>query len=130
MPVFVLVPDWLWVLYAVNFLFSTISQFFAPAEVAMIPVVVARRQLLQANSLFHLTFTASQLGGLVLLGPLLVNLIGLDGLFVTVGVALVVARPWSGRSPAPATGSRRASSASGRSGARSCSCCATSGPTA
>jgi MFS family permease len=46
---------------------------------------------MQANSLFHVTFTASQLGGLVLLGPLLVNLIGTDGLFATVGVALVVA---------------------------------------
>jgi len=91
MPVFILVPDWLWILYAVNFLFATISQFFAPAEVAMLPVVVSRRRLLQANSLFQITFTASQLGGLVLFGPLLVNLIGLHGLFATIGVALVVA---------------------------------------
>jgi MFS family permease len=91
MPIYVLMPDWLWVLYVVNFLFATISQFFAPAEVAMLPVVVGRRQLLQANSLFHITFTAAQLGGLVLLGPLLVNLIGVDGLFATVGVALLVA---------------------------------------
>jgi MFS family permease len=90
MPIYVLLPDWLWVLYAVNFLFATISQFFAPAEVAMIPVVVGRRRLMQANSLFHVTFTASQLGGLVLLGPLLVNLIGVDGLFATVGVGLLV----------------------------------------
>jgi MFS family permease len=91
MPFYFLLPDWLWILYAVNFLFSTISQFFAPAEVAMLPVVVERRQLLQANSLFQITFTASQLGGLVLLGPLLVNVIGVDGLFVAVGIALVVA---------------------------------------
>ena len=91
MPIYVLMPDWLWVLYAVNCLFATITQFFAPAEVAMIPVVVGRRRLMQANSLFHLTFTAAQLGGLVLLGPLLVNLIGVDGLFATVGVALLVA---------------------------------------
>lgn len=91
MPMFILMPDWLWVLYGVNFLFATISQFFAPAEVAMLPVVVTRRQLLQANSLFQVTFTASQLGGLVLFGPLLVNLIGMDGLFATIGVALVLA---------------------------------------
>jgi MFS family permease len=91
MPVYVLMPDWLWVLYAVNCLFATITQFFAPAEVAMIPVVVGRRRLMQANSLFQITFTASQLGGLVLLGPLLVNLIGTDGLFATVGAALLVA---------------------------------------
>jgi MFS family permease len=91
MPVYVLVPDWLWILFAVNFLFATISQFFAPAEVAMIPALVERRQLLQANSLFNITFTAAQLGGLVLLGPLLVKAVGEVGLFVAVGVALLVA---------------------------------------
>jgi hypothetical protein len=90
MPVYVLMPEWLWVLYAVNCVFSTVTQFFAPAEVAMIPVVVGRRRLMQANSLFQITFTAAQLGGLVLLGPLLVNLLGTDGLFVTVGVALLL----------------------------------------
>jgi MFS family permease len=91
MPVYILLPDWLWVLYGVNFLFATVSQFFAPAEVAMIPVLVGRHRLMQANSLFNITFTAAQLGGLVLLGPLLVRLVGTDGLFAVVGVALVVA---------------------------------------
>jgi MFS family permease len=90
MPIYVLVPEWLWLLFAVNVLFSTITQFFAPAEVAMLPVIAGRGQLLQANSLFHITFTASQLGGLVLLGPLLVNVVGTTGLFITVGVALLV----------------------------------------
>src|SRR4051794_7423662 len=79
MPIYVLMPDWLWVLFGINFLFATISQFFAPAEMAMIPVLVGRRQLLQATSLFNIPFTAAQLGGLVLLGPLLVNLVGEDG---------------------------------------------------
>src|SRR5689334_13523542 len=77
-------------LYAVNFLFSTVGQFFAPAETAMIPTVVARRRLLQANSLFHLTFTASQLGGLVVLGPLLAKVIGVNGLFVSMAAAIVI----------------------------------------
>ncbi|MCC7371056.1 MAG: MFS transporter [Chloroflexi bacterium] len=90
MPVYILIPDWLWLLFAVNVLFSTFTQFFAPAEVAMLPVVAGRGQLLQANSLFHITFTGSQLGGLVLLGPLLVNVVGVTGLFTVVGVALIV----------------------------------------
>ncbi len=77
-------------LYAVNFVFSTVGQFFAPAETAMIPTVVARRRLLQANSLFHLTFTASQLIGLVVLGPLLAKLIGVDGLFISMAAAIVL----------------------------------------
>ncbi|GAC1314932.1 MAG: MFS transporter [Chloroflexota bacterium] len=77
-------------LFAVNFLFSTIGQFFAPAETAMIPTVVARPRLLQANSLFHLTFTASQLIGLVVLGPLLAKVGGVDTLFVTMAAAIVI----------------------------------------
>lgn len=76
--------------YVTNFLFSAIGQFFAPAEAAMIPALVARHRLLQANSLFHLTFTASQLGGLVLLGPLVVKLAGLDWLFILVALSLAV----------------------------------------
>jgi len=85
------VPDLpLGLLFVINFLFSTVGQFFAPAETAMIPSVVARPKLLQANSLFHLTFTASQLVGLVVLGPLLVKLSGVDGLFIGMASAIVV----------------------------------------
>ncbi|MCA1647891.1 MAG: MFS transporter [Chloroflexi bacterium] len=78
------------VLFVVNFLFSTVGQFFAPAETAMIPTVVARGKLLQANSLFHLTFTASQLGGLVVLGPLLAKVAGVNGLFFSMAAAIVI----------------------------------------
>lgn len=63
-------------LYAVSFVFSIISQFFAPAETAVIPSIVGRGRLMQATSFFHLTFTASQLAGLVFFGPLLVKLLG------------------------------------------------------
>jgi MFS family permease len=77
-------------LFVINFLFSTVGQFFAPAETAMIPTVVARQRLLQANSLFHLTFTASQLVGLVVLGPLLAKVAGVDGLFVSMAAAIVI----------------------------------------
>ncbi|HEX8969061.1 MAG TPA: MFS transporter, partial [Chloroflexota bacterium] len=77
-------------LLVINFLFSTVGQFFAPAESAMIPAVVARPRLMQANSLFHLTFTASQLVGLVVLGPLLAKVSGVDGLFVSMAAAIVL----------------------------------------
>jgi MFS family permease len=77
-------------LFLINFLFSTVGQFFAPAEAAMIPAVVSRSRLLQANSLFHLTFTASQLVGLVVLGPLLAKVAGSDGLFVTMAIAIIL----------------------------------------
>ena len=77
-------------LFLINFVFSTVGQFFAPAETAMIPTVVSRQRLLQANSLFHLTFTASQLIGLVVLGPLLTKVVGVDGLFVSMAAAIVI----------------------------------------
>jgi MFS family permease len=77
-------------LLLINFVFSTVGQFFAPAETAMIPTVVPRPRLLQANSLFHLTFTASQLVGLVVLGPLLAKIGDVDGLFVSMATAIVL----------------------------------------
>jgi MFS family permease len=77
-------------LFLINFAFSTVGQFFAPAETAMIPAVVSRSRLLQANSLFHLTFTGSQLVGLVVLGPLLAKVVGADGLFVSMAAAIVL----------------------------------------
>ena len=84
---YVLFTDSLLLVYLTNFVAATINQFFMPAEMAMLPAVVGRKRLIQANSLFHLTFTASQLGGLVLLGPLLVSLFGLDALFMLVVAA-------------------------------------------
>ena len=97
-------------LFLINFLFSTVGQFFAPAETAMIPTVVARPKLLQANSLFHLTFTASQLGGLVVLGPLLVKVVGVQGLFFSMAAA----------TPARARPSRASGTTSRTSGTSSC----------
>jgi MFS family permease len=77
-------------LYTVSFIFSVISQFFAPAETAMIPSLVKQNKLLQANSFFHLTFTASQLLGLVFFGPLLVKLLGLTTFFVIMSLLFLL----------------------------------------
>jgi hypothetical protein len=85
-PMYLFTADVLPLAYVVNFLFATVSQFFGPAEGASIPALVERRLLMQANSLFHLTFTASQVVGLVLVGPLVVGTLGVDGLFITVTV--------------------------------------------
>jgi len=83
---YVLVGSTLALLFAVSFVFSVICQFFAPAEVAVIPAIVGRVRLMQANSFFHLTFTASQLLGLVFFGPLIVKLLGTTSFFVTMAV--------------------------------------------
>ncbi|HMA34666.1 MAG TPA: MFS transporter [Chloroflexia bacterium] len=70
------------ILYINTLIFSTVSQFFAPAEAAMIPLIVKRDKLIAANSLFNLTLTASQLIGFVFLGPLLLRLVGYRFLYV------------------------------------------------
>ena len=87
---YVLFGSVLGLLFLVSFTFSMASQFFAPAELAMIPAVVGRRGLMQATSLFHLTFTASQLLGLVLLGPLLIKLLGTSTFFAAAAALYAV----------------------------------------
>ena len=57
-----------------NVFVSTVTVFFAPAEAAMIPSVVPRRQLLAANGIFTLTLNAAFALGFALLGPLVVNI--------------------------------------------------------
>ena len=87
-------PEWhvqmiLAAYYAVAFFFGAVGQFFAPAQGAMIPQLVPRAQLVPANALFNLTFTAAQLLGFAVLGPIAAKLLGLDQLFV-VSAALFV----------------------------------------
>ncbi len=58
-------------LLLVTFLVSTLTQFFAPAEQSAIPLVVERRHLLSANSLYTTTMMASVIVGFALGDPLL-----------------------------------------------------------
>jgi len=74
-----------------NALISTVTVFFAPAEAAMIPQVVPRRQLLSANGVFTLTLNAAFAIGFALLGPIVVTLLGVPALILVVGVCYLVA---------------------------------------
>lgn len=58
-------------LLAITFLVSTLTQFFAPAEQAAIPLLVERRHLLSANSLYTTTMMASVIIGFAVGEPLL-----------------------------------------------------------
>ncbi|MCI0478732.1 MAG: MFS transporter, partial [Anaerolineales bacterium] len=66
-------------IYVLVFVTSAIGQFFAPAEGATIPLLVRSDNLLPANSLFTLTFIASQILGMIILAPLGVKTIGIVG---------------------------------------------------
>ena len=61
------------IFYIGTFLFASVSQFFNPAEAALIPQLVKKKELVSANALFNLTLSATQLIGFVVLGPLLLN---------------------------------------------------------
>lgn len=91
----VLNPEWHvgWILagvYTLTFVFGIAGQFFAPALGASIPALVPRSQLIQANALFNLTFTAAQLLGFATLGPVLVKVLGLDRLFEVTAVVFII----------------------------------------
>jgi MFS family permease len=65
------------VLYAITFAVAVVSQPFAPAEGATLPLLVDREELITANSLFQLTFMASQAVGYAV-GSLAIGLLGMD----------------------------------------------------
>lgn len=74
-----------------NMVISTITVFFGPAEAAMIPSLVPRRQLLAANGIFTLTLNAAFALGFALLGPIVVTLAGAPGLILIVAACYLVA---------------------------------------
>ena len=61
-------------LYILTFITSLIGQFFTPAEGASIPLLVGKRDLVPALSLFNITVTLSQAVGYLLLGSLITRL--------------------------------------------------------
>ncbi|MEI7474378.1 MAG: MFS transporter [bacterium] len=63
-------------IYALAFLISSVTQFFVPAEAASIPTLVDKKQLIAANSLFTTTMMGSIIFGFALGDPL-INIFGL-----------------------------------------------------
>ena len=84
-----LVGDNLALILLLNVFVSTVTVFFAPAEVAMIPVLVPRSQLLAANGIFTLTLNAAFALGFALLGPLVVNVAGAEAVILVVAGAVL-----------------------------------------
>jgi MFS family permease len=64
-------PVGFYILLGITFLVSTLTQFFAPAEQAVIPLIVNSRNLLSANSLYTTTIMASLIIGFAVGEPLL-----------------------------------------------------------
>ena len=76
-----------------TFLVSTLTQFFAPAEQAVIPLIVEKPYLLSANSLYTTTMMASVIIGFAMGDPLLEladSLVAKIGFGETLGKEFVV----------------------------------------
>ncbi len=66
-----LLPREFLILLVITFVISTVTQFFAPAEQAAIPVLVRRENLLAANALFSTTMMGALIVGFAVGEPLL-----------------------------------------------------------
>jgi MFS family permease len=112
------VSDQLVWIYLLTILVSTATTFFGPAEAAMIPVLVTRRQLLPANSLHIFTLQASFFLGFALFGPLFVAIAGpVTMLWVVAGLYFVAAGLcWILPSHKPPLGAHSATQALGDAG--------------
>jgi MFS family permease len=88
-----------------NVLFATVTVFFAPAEAAMIPVLVPREQLVSANGLFTLTINAAFALGYAFLGSLVVTMSSPQAVILLVaalfGVAALFCLTLPSDKPAP-----------------------------
>ncbi len=79
------------VILVLNVTVSTITVFFGPAEAAMIPHLVPRRQLISANGIFTLTLNGAFAIGFALLGPIVVTIAGAPALILLVAACYLVA---------------------------------------
>lgn len=80
----------IFIIYAVTFGVSILTQFFIPAETPMIPVLVKKEYLLTANAIFGVIMYSSIFLAYALSGPILV-LLGKENVFVFITIFFLIA---------------------------------------
>jgi MFS family permease len=98
---FVRRPDQIWLIYALTVLQLTFSTFFEPAKSAAIPSIVAERELVAANAIASVTWSAMLTLGAVA-GGVVTGWFGTDAAFVVDSVTYLVSAAliWKVRLPA------------------------------
>ncbi len=96
---FLLSKDYVEAIFAVNIAFSAVGQFFATAEVATVPSLVPKNQLMAANSLVSLAWTGAQFVGMVFIAPIIIKTFGVNVLFFAAAVSFVAASLLARRLP-------------------------------
>lgn len=81
---------WLWVVYVVAFVESILTQFFTPAESALLPLLVSEEHLGPANSLNSLNKNIARLVGPPL-GGIVAGLLGLPGITLMDAATFLIA---------------------------------------
>jgi len=71
-----------WIIYAANLVFAAASQFFNPAVVSLIPALVPKSRLINANTLYNFTLMSAQFAGIVFLTPLVLKSADEEGMFI------------------------------------------------
>lgn len=87
---YIFFQDNFWALAGMTFVYSSINQFYLPAEAPSIPNFVPKDEILIANSYFAFTANGSMLVGFALAGPL-AAWYGFKFLFLLGGILLLVA---------------------------------------
>jgi predicted MFS family arabinose efflux permease len=82
-------PDQIWIIYALTVLQLTFSTFFEPAKSAAIPSIVAENELVTANAISSVTWSAMLTLGAVA-GGLVTGWFGTDAAFVVDSVTYLV----------------------------------------
>jgi len=97
---FVRRPDQIWLIYVLTVLQLTFSTFFEPAKSAAIPSIVAERELVSANAITSVTWSAMLTLGAVA-GGLVTGWLGTDAAFIVDSATYLVsaALVWSVRLP-------------------------------
>jgi MFS family permease len=92
LPLLLLVrsEEWLWLVYVVFFLETSLSMFFQPAETALLPALVPADRLLSANALNALNDNLARLIGPVV-GGVLLSASGLWGIVLIDSASFFVA---------------------------------------
>ena len=85
--------DDVWAIFLLAAAFSSVGQFFSPAEAAAVPAIVRQEQIPAANSLMVLALVLGQVAGMVVLAPFLFKIGGDVPVFIVVAI-LFVAATW------------------------------------
>ncbi len=83
--------DSLGIVLLLNIFASFMTTIFAPAELAMIPLLVRRDQLTSANGLFTFTLNAAFALGFALIGPAVVRIAGPEASIILVAILFLFA---------------------------------------